>query len=651
MAPTVFSSQTKLSYPLYAADFDPFNPDFLLVGGGGGSSSTGVPNKISLIDTSRRDQLAEVVDVELIKGEDSVTSLAVVESSESSLTALAGINSSLADQNAGKNEHLRSFRIGLPARKRKADGSTANEDGTEKTEPSAPPASQALGRTALFKSATATKNETYQRVLRLSPATTPTQPRLAAIASGLAPENEIIVFRPGLSPTPADEVSRINLGSREAADLDLIASNDGEEGHLLAYCTDDEVFLQRLSLKSKPRAPISLHRSPESTSSLPPSKRPKFRAIRFLTSYHLLLLQNRPGRTGADLLVLRVSKDLSQARITLRKRLHKSTKAAVGLEVCRLTESEQGERQFIIAVAGQNGDDSSVEVLTIDYTPGVGLGRFRPYVLLRSVHKGPLTKLTFSNFVGPTLPVTKDVGPQSVRLASVGVDQRVVVHYLPLRPYPPTYTKRPRYVLIPPGRSEAMQTTFSVFFALVVVGVVAFLMQAFCEIRGAVPPVLGATDWLSPRMRELVVRPYIFADVVKSDIPTAAHSATEKLKDAAASHVPDMDEVRTNIEDGTAGLKRKLKELVVENSELETPKAIIVRDEAGTGISTELAHDAALVRDETIRKWEELSETQKKSWKRKLIDAGHWAEDQGENILKGILFSELADAVGHMVGG
>lgn len=644
MAPTVSSSRTKLSYPLYAADFDPFNPDFLLVGGGGGSSSTGVLNKISLIDASRRDQLAEVVDIELVKGEDSVTSLAVVESSDFALTAFAGINSSIADQNAGKNEHLRSFRIGLPPKKRRADGSTV-DDG-EKSVLSTQ-GTQALGRTALFKSATGSKNETYQRVLRLSPTKAANQPRLAAIASGLAPDNEIIVFRPSPSPKPDDEVSRISLGAREAADLDLISESNNTAGHLLAYCTDDEVFMQPLPTGSKPSNPISLYRIPDSTSSLPPSKRPKFRSIRFLTPRHLLVLQNRPGRTGADLLVLRLSQDLSQARISLQKRLDKSTKAAVGLEVCPLTKSEQGERQFVIAVAGQSGDDSSIELLTIEHAVG-GLGTFQPFTILRSVHKGPLTKLVFSNFIGPTLPVTKDVGPQFVRLASVGVDQVVVVHHLPLRPFPATYTKRPRYVLVPPGRSEAMQTTFSVFFALVVVGAVAFLMQAFCEIRGAVAPTLGAPDWLSPRVRELIVRPYILADVARSEIPIAAHSATEKLKDAAISQIPRVDEVQSSIEDAA----RKLKDLVVENSALETPKAIIVREEAGSGaISTELAHDAALVKQETLRKWDELSETQKKSWKRRLVDAGHWAEDQGEGILKGILFSELADAVGHMVGG
>ena len=46
MAPAVASAKLTLSYPLYAADFDPQNNGFLLVGGGGGESRSGVGNKI-----------------------------------------------------------------------------------------------------------------------------------------------------------------------------------------------------------------------------------------------------------------------------------------------------------------------------------------------------------------------------------------------------------------------------------------------------------------------------------------------------------------------------------------------------------------------------------------------------------------------------
>ena len=100
--PAFPSRARKLGYPLYAADFDPLNSDFLLVGGGGGSSSTGVPNKISLLDVSRQYESAEITDLELAKDEDSVTTLAVASSSGTSLTAIAGINGSLAEQDGGE---------------------------------------------------------------------------------------------------------------------------------------------------------------------------------------------------------------------------------------------------------------------------------------------------------------------------------------------------------------------------------------------------------------------------------------------------------------------------------------------------------------------------------------------------------------------
>lgn len=39
-------SKTTLSYPVYTADFDPYNRGYLVVGGGGGEGRSGVGNKI-----------------------------------------------------------------------------------------------------------------------------------------------------------------------------------------------------------------------------------------------------------------------------------------------------------------------------------------------------------------------------------------------------------------------------------------------------------------------------------------------------------------------------------------------------------------------------------------------------------------------------
>ena len=40
------AAKTALSYPLYAASFDPEDSSYLLVGGGGGEGRSGVGNKI-----------------------------------------------------------------------------------------------------------------------------------------------------------------------------------------------------------------------------------------------------------------------------------------------------------------------------------------------------------------------------------------------------------------------------------------------------------------------------------------------------------------------------------------------------------------------------------------------------------------------------
>ena len=45
MAPPIANAQIALTYPLYAADFDPNSNGLLLVGGGGGPSRSGVGNK------------------------------------------------------------------------------------------------------------------------------------------------------------------------------------------------------------------------------------------------------------------------------------------------------------------------------------------------------------------------------------------------------------------------------------------------------------------------------------------------------------------------------------------------------------------------------------------------------------------------------
>ncbi|RMZ91215.1 hypothetical protein DV736_g1533, partial [Chaetothyriales sp. CBS 134916] len=671
MSPHISQSRKQLDYPLYAADFDPLNPDFLLVGGGGGSSATGVPNKISLLDVSRPHSTAEITDIELAKDEDSVTTLAVTSSSETSLTAIAGINSSVADQESGKNDHLRSFRISLPARKRKADGTQVCD---EKPLTLLPP--KALGKTALFTSAHGPRNETYQRVLRSAPIQSANEPRLTAIASGLAPENEVIAFQPvsnALTST-VDEISRINLGKTEAADVDIIAIKG--VGHVLAYCTDDSVYVQRLpgTKGSKIDLPVRAYLSPSVTDSTAPKQRPKFRALRFLTPEHILLLQNRPARTGASLLVLKIN-NTGSGHITFIKHLNKAIKLATGLDTAILRPASSEEFQAVISVASQ---DSSIDLLTIDYTPSTGLSAFRHYALLRDVHSGPLTRLVFSNFIPPSSPEPKHASSQRIKLASVGLDKVVVVHTLPLRRSTSASTsdQAHRFVLVQSGGSDALQTTISTFTAIVVVLLVALLTQAFYEIRGIVPPRLGVAHYLPANIRDSIGQPAI-TSTTTPEIPVALSAAIQAIQDEPSlipvPEVPQEDSSSSyspSSSSSTPDQAISLMDLVSKiASKPSTPKVIVVRN-TGDDLSAEVHdHDGvslpavevakgeeglgawaeaeAVPRgEEKLKRWDELSAKEKHGWKEKLKSTGFWVEQQGETVLQGVLFSQLAGVVG-----
>jgi hypothetical protein len=567
-----------------------------------------------------------------------VATLAVANSDEHALTAIAGINSSIVEQEAGRNDHLRSFRISLPSRKRRSGSKVAEAtepDGRQRT-------SQALNKHALFKSANGPKNELYQRVLRVSPIKSKSEARVAVIASGLAPENEVIVFQPVANAVTSavDEISRVSLGKTEAADADVL-SIEGD-GHCLAYCTDYAVFLQPLPRRkgSGIEKPVKLYEVSA------PGRKPKFKALRFLTPHHLLLLQNTADRTGSVLLVLKLNDELSSGRITLRKALARATKSAVGLDSCALSSSSAGEFQTIVAVATQ---DSSLELLTTDYSPRSGIRSIKPFTRLGSIHNGPLTRVVFSNYLPPaTLLATTST--QFVRLATVGIDQTAIVHTLPLKPHGSS-TKDPQYVLTPPGSSDALQTTFSTFVAIFIMALVALFMQAFCEIRGAVPPTLNAASYLPPRVSSWIAQPY-FTVPTPSISPEEAAASVSSVISAltdAPSGIPTAPSL-SDLQDQLSSMVAHATSAVADTLDAGAEKAIIVR-ESGGELSAELHHDLDVVKEETLRKWEELSEHEQRSWKQRLSDSGHWIEDQGEKVLKGIFFSSLAAAVGDAVAG
>lgn len=286
------------------------------------------------------------------------------------LTLAEGINSSEEDRLKDKNEHFRSFEVQFPKSNRRS--SSAQQDKTPQGKISF------LSRSTLFtppESANGKKEE-YQRIVRLSPpqrtAFGSPNKRIGAIASSLAgDENELVIFsatsnRPD---NPKDIIHRIVLHKgQEANDLDIF--DQGEGRFQVAYCLDYDVYVQNIHYdfgKKKSLGKVDSARRKLYSVPFPDvfekKGRQKIRCIRWLSRSHVLLLANRPGRTGVELLILRLYEE-GPGSIIMRKTLPRHVKAAVDMDVALLDPDSDGAYQAVIAVAAI---DVSLTVLTIDY--------------------------------------------------------------------------------------------------------------------------------------------------------------------------------------------------------------------------------------------------------------------------------------------
>lgn len=740
MSPPVASAKLTLSYPLYASDFDPQNSSFLLVGGGGGEGRTGVGNKIvmfadqsfvgyrlipyqTLINSSRKQSISEVVDIDLSKNEDSVTSLAIASSTASSVTAFAGINSSQEDQDAGRNDHLRSFLLEYPPQKRK-DAEEGRDMGTQTYKGQ----TAALGRASLFTTSTAAKRETYQRVTRLSRPCKINGGQLGAIATGLAPEGEIVLFDAKTNGPMGPWVeARLPLGQGvEAADVDLIGLNDTDGSppgtFAVAYCTDYEVHAFSMTLKQKSNPePYLSYREPH-PDVFASKTRPKFRSLRFITPHLLLLSQNRPNRQGADLLLLELSSSY-QGKLICRKSLHRGISAATALSVTHLASSHTSQsNQLVVAVAGQN---TSIEALTLDYaySPPYKSLKLRTHKILRSVHPQQITSLSLSTFLPPV--AAGPSAPQYIKLASTSIASTVVVHTFPLIPFPPhsqKSTKR-RYVLTSPGRSDVATMGLSIIVSAFAIALGAFFLQAFTEIRGASPEYLGAKGWLSQRVHDYIAIPYILdngtsiapstaatcsfsdsasasssssifdqitdtlAEVTSSasdtataakeilyDTPEEARAAVSSALDAASSAAAELNaaseaysatasstisSLTSSVAPRASAASHHVRDLLSRHfkyRQQQPPDSemhhMVIHDDGESGkLKAGFHRPGKEGSSSEVTKFEDLSRKEKEIWKQRLKEAGVWAVDEGEAVLKGVFFGSVAGTVGAAVRG
>lgn len=597
-----------------------------------------------------------VTEIDLSRDEDSVTTVANLGSRDGLIT-LAGINSSEADQKAGRNQHLRTFQIKYPKKKRA-------EEQDEKDE--GPPAEGSItfaGKASLFKPATGPKPETYQRVLRLSPALKRESgnKRIGAVATGLAKQSEIIVFDATKTPPKHSEIiSRIAVrDNAEAADLDIIEIE--EHVFSISWCTDYDVYEQTVvygfgSAKPEfsPANPRKIHTIPLREDITKPP-RAKYRSIRFLTDEDILLLTNLPNKKGVELQILHLYPS-GPAAVLFHKVLPSHVKQAVGLDVCALDADSNGNRQIVVAVAGQ---DISVCVYTIDYHGSTRtFSPFANFTTLRDVHPLQMTTLRFSPFHSPIrpaasnpedvkggerkrgVPVPAHPGPQYIKLCSASMGNTVVVETMALQPLEPR-NRESRYVLSHPSDARMMRNAFTVLISVVLL-VSAILLQSLLFPDST--PITSLIP-IPDSVRDFFGTPATIADSIGYGGRDPLSALSDALP-AAATNIP----IRAG---------HKLQDLLHQHlpssllpSEAAN-KALMIRDSSDqTSLSLDVVEDREefLKRDSQARMWHQLSEHEKEAWRLRLSEAGHWTVAEGEKVLKGLLFGSWSGLVGRVAG-
>jgi len=567
----------------------------------------------SLLDTSSTNAVTLSSEIELRADEDSVTTLAVGQRKGRTSLVYAGINSSDEDMKKGKNEHFRVLGVDQASKAKSNTGPKISE----------------LSRSSFFNSM---GTSSYQRVLRLSPTYTEAPYQVGAAATGstgASKGGEIAVFDVATAGSPAPKVRGKIEVEKETADLDIISVS--EDAWQLAYCDDHELHVMDIGKKSvgEPNCVFTMTADEAIGSTI----RPSFRSVRYLTSTSVLTVSNLPKAGGAVLHGFRLpTTPGGKARLAASAKLPKNVTRATGLAVRNLTPApaagRQASTQFAIAVAGQ---DYSITVYTLDHEVmgDVGLmANLHPIATLKADHPSPISGLAFSHLA--TTPAKSTAA--HLKLASIGsMGNTVVVHNIPLRRVndktrragPP---RPPRYVValgsMRPGPAGLLIGTAIAMLLL------AILLQGVMEIKGLSRTIVGGRYVVPERWNN----PVIYGRAVG-----AAEEARQQQQQQG--FLADLL-ARSSVGEGA---KVVLSADGVE-SVVDAEDAKVVSG----GVKVD-AHDVE--RHGDAMEWDELPAEQREAWKERLQEAGHWAEEMGETVFKGVLFANLAGVVGNIVAG
>lgn len=565
-------------------------------------------------------------EIELSRDEDSVTTLAVGQRKSRSTLVYTGINSSATDIKNGKNEHFRVFGI-EPASRSKAEATATISE---------------LSKTNIFGSKDA---DAFQRLLRLAPPSSNSH-QVGAIATGFAKEHEIAVFEVSAAGNVAPKVLGKVEPIKEAMDLDIIQVD--QEKWQLAFCDNYDLYLQDIGQATEELDPMGVFNMPEDIAT--GQGRPTFRCVRYLTPNFLLAASNLPQGAGAVLQGFRLpasSPDQNGfARLAVSAKLPGHVARATGLAVQNLSPvsspgTKQGDAQFVVAVAGQ---DRSISLYTLEHQSVATIElivKLYPVATFKEVHPSPITGLAFNApppafNAPPPLPSAASrrdsttsqkspKGPKTLKLASVGsMGNTVVVHSIPLRREGGPAPRPSRYVVA--VKSHGPTLTTWIIFSAIGFAIIGAILQGFLEIKGLTPSVIGAryvapTRWITPLTM------------------SSTNNYDHKFHGEEDLEVRPAEEVATT---GTGGL---LTDLLMGQIASGNGKVVLQAD----GTVKVDDHDAE--KHGEAKSWDELPAVQRIAWKKALQRAGHWGEEMGETVLKGVLFGEIGGAIGNMVAG
>lgn len=631
-----------------------------------------------------------VGEIDLSRNEDSVNTLAVGQKksdtgSQSATTLLyAGINSSPVDIEKGeKNEHFRVFSLSA------ADAATAAAAAKASDEkPTHTLGFTELSRTALFEQKPE-DTEAYQRLLRLSSPLYPGRPQLGAVATGFAKQAQIALFNVGTDPTTAPKPRGVLELSKEATDLDVVQT--GDDSFQVAYCDEREIFVVNVNNETGITGPDLVYSMPETTAGV----RPSFRAIRYLSPGFIMAVSNLPKQSGVILSGIRLpsrnNRHDTEARLAVSAKLPRSMTRATSFAVRNLNPltapgGSLGNTQFVVAVAGQQ----TVHLYSVEHRSGASvdlLVDLLPLTTLKDIHQLSITSLSFSVFQPPSPSSSSSSKPAApglnLLLASVAMDNSVAVHSVPLKklagtPASSSGSPQPaRYaVAFAPQRTGPRDIIIALTVGvLILAAVVQYVISTGIDpalLFPGRPSLARSTDMTassSPSSSSSSPSPsadrHVISFAFSSSISTSTSLSFSSSITAGSDSttVATSAQVSTTIEPEVLTPAMFLSRLLPDFPGFSAGDVYVLEEavemEKLDGEGDDASGEAprrirAVLHDEEAHgpaaEWEALSDEQRELWKKRLADAGYWAENMSESVFKGIVFKEIARVVGRAVG-